>query len=95
MTPPVLPTVPLFAPPPPPPPAVAFPLRWLLDHAALPIQYRAIVEIAKLSEALPASYANTPYFYRPAVEIAVRQSYDGTWSNAMLAMPARNFDSGS
>ncbi len=90
MTPPVIPTVPLFAPPPPPPSAVVFPLSWLLEHAALPIQYRAIIEVAKLGDQLPASYANTPYYCRSAVEIAVRQSYDGTWNNAMLALPTKS-----
>ena len=47
------------------------------------------MEVAKIGDQLPASYANTPYFHRPAVEIAVRQSYDGTWNNSMLALPAR------
>ncbi len=89
LTSPIVPTVPLFAPPPPPPAPVVFPLGWILDHAALPIQYRAIVEVAKLGDALPASYANTPYFHRHAIEIAVRQSYDGTWNNAMLSLPSK------
>ena len=81
--------VPLFAPPPPPPAPVVFPLRWLLEHAALPIQYRATIEVAKLTDQLPASFVNTPYYHRPAVEISIRQSYDGTWNSAMLALPAR------
>ncbi|MBW7933028.1 MAG: hypothetical protein H3C62_05310 [Gemmatimonadaceae bacterium] len=89
MTAPVVPTVPIFPPPPPPPAPVAFPLGWILDNAALPIQYRSATEVAKLGDALPASYANTPYFHRPAVEIAVRQSYDGTWNGAMLALPSK------
>ena len=88
-TPPVVSTVPLFAPPPPPPAPVEFPLGWILDNAALPIQYRAIIEVAKLGGQLPSSYANTPYFHRPAVEIAVRQSYDGTWNNSMLSLPSK------
>lgn len=90
MTAPVVPTVPIFPPPPPPPAPVAFPLGWILDNAALPIQYRSATEVAKLGDALPASYANTPYFHRPAVEIAVRQSYDGTWNGAMLALPSKS-----
>lgn len=89
MTSPVAPIVPLFAPPPPPPSPVVFPLRWLVEHAALPIQYRAITEVAKVADQLPASYANTPFYHRPAMEIAVRQSYDGTWNGAMLALPSR------
>ncbi len=89
MTVPVVPTVPLFPPPPPPAPVV-FPLGWILDNAALPIQYRSVVEVAKIADQLPAAYANTPYFHRPAVEIAIRQSYDGTWNNAMLSLPSKS-----
>ena len=89
MTPPVVPTVSIFPPPPPPPAAVVFPLGWILEHAAVAIQYRAVTEVARIGAELPASYANTPYFYRPAVEIAVRQSYDGTWHHAMLALPSK------
>lgn len=69
---------------------MALPLAWLLDNAALPIQYRAIIEVAKIGDELPPSYANTPYFHRQAIEIAVRQSYDGTWNGAMLALPGRS-----
>jgi len=68
---------------------VVFPLGWILDNAALPIQYRAATEIAKLGDALPASYGNTPYYCRAAVEIAVRQSYDGTWHHSMLSLPTK------
>jgi len=89
LTSPVVPTVSIFPPPPPPPAPVVFPLGWILEHAAVPIQFRAATEVARLGEDLPASYANTPYFYRPAVEIAVRQSYDGTWNHAMLALPSK------
>lgn len=89
LTSPVVPTVPLFPPPPPPPAPVAFPLGWILGHAALPIQYRALTEVARIGDHLPASYANTPYFHRPAIEIAVRQSYDGTWNGAMLTLPSK------
>lgn len=89
MTPPVVPTVSIFPPPPPPPEPVVFPLGWILDHAALPIQYRAAIEVARISDKLPGAYANTPYFHRPALEIAVRQSYDGTWNQSMLALPTK------
>lgn len=34
-----------------------------------------------------------PYYHRPSVEIAVRQSYDGTWNNSMLAVPSRSSSS--
>ncbi|MDQ8154177.1 MAG: hypothetical protein P3B98_05895 [Gemmatimonadota bacterium] len=68
---------------------MTFPLGWILESAALPIQYRAIIEVAKLGDEVPSSYSNTPYFHKPAVEIAVRQAYDGTWNNAMLALPSK------
>jgi hypothetical protein len=91
LTAPVIPpTVPIFPPPPPPPAPVVFPLGWMLDNAALPLQFRSVAEVARLGEQLPASYANTPYFHRPAVEIAVRQSYDGTWHGAMLSLPGKS-----
>ena len=93
MTLPVAPVVPSFAPPPPPPAPVVFPLGWLLEHASLPIQYRATIDVARLGDQLPASFANTPYYHQPSVEIAVRQSYDGTWNNAMLALPSRGSSS--
>ncbi len=69
---------------------MVFPLRWLIENATLPIQYRAIIDVAKIGDQLPDAYANAPYYHRPAVEIAVRQSYDGTWNKSMLALPGRS-----
>lgn len=65
--------------------SIEFPLEWLLDHAASPIQYRAYVDVARLSptpklEALPLV---SPY----AIKMAVTQSLDGTWSERMLTLP--------
>jgi hypothetical protein len=66
-------------------PSIEFPLNWLLDHAAPPIQYRAFVDVARLQpgarlDALPLT---SPY----AIKIAVTQSLDGTWSDRMLTLP--------
>lgn len=68
---------------------MVFPLSWIIGNAAIPIQYRAVTEVARIGDQLPASYANAPYFHRPAVEIAIRQSYDGTWNGAMLSLPSK------
>jgi hypothetical protein len=79
----------IFAPPPPPQAEVAFPLEWILDNAAPPIQYRAIIDVAKLGDTVTPNIANLPYSYRPAIELAVQASVDGTWNNAMLALPSQ------
>jgi hypothetical protein len=62
-----------------------FPMNWLLDHAAPPIQYRAYVDVARLPatpdiDALPLA---SPY----AIRMAVTQSLDGTWDGRMLTLP--------
>lgn len=73
-------------PPEAPPPSLDFPLTWLLDHAAPPIQYRACADVMRLppDEAL----AILPYASRTAIEIAVTQSLDGTWNERMLTLPS-------
>jgi len=66
-------------------PSLDFPLNWLLDHAAPPIQYRAFVDVARLppSPALETLALASPF----AVRIAVTQSLDGTWNERMLTLP--------
>ena len=84
---PTLPQPPaLPAPPPLPPEPVQFPLSWILDHAAPPLQYRSIVDVAKL-EVPGDKLGNLALAYRPALTLAVTQSADGTWNNAMLSVP--------
>ncbi len=86
------PTVASFRPPPPPPPlaAMVFPLGWLLDHAAAPIKYRAAVEVARLSAGTALS--NLPFSFAPAIRLAVMQSAEGIWNNAMLTVPPQRGD---
>lgn len=90
MTTPLLPTLPAIATtePAPPPAPVRFPLTWLLDHAAAPIQYRAITEVARLGDPAASRAAVLPYTYRPALLLALQQRIDGTWNNAMLTVPS-------
>jgi hypothetical protein len=71
---------------PPEPSSVSFPLGWLLEHAAAPIKYRALTEVANLgSETAKASWI--PYAFAPAIELMLAQSADGTWNDALLTTP--------
>ncbi|MGQ0641925.1 MAG: hypothetical protein ACT4P6_14335 [Gemmatimonadaceae bacterium] len=78
---------PIGAPPPPPHEPVAVPVYWLVDHAAAPIRYRTIVDLAKLSP-LPDRLLSLVYGYQPAVKLALAQRPEGNWHNAMLTVPA-------
>ncbi len=73
--------------PPPAPASVRFPLGWLLDHAAAPIQYRALCDVARLGAGVTEAARRLPYLHEPALRLAVAQRSDGTWSDAMLALP--------
>src|SRR5665213_1856174 len=66
-------------------PTLEFPLNWLLDHAAPPIQYRSFIDVAQLptSQNLETLALASPY----ALQIAVSQSLDGTWGGRMLSLP--------
>jgi hypothetical protein len=70
-----------------PPAALEFPLSWLLEFAPPPIQYRAVVEVARLPMAPSRSFSALPYAYKPAIELALSQQADGTWNHNMLAIP--------
>lgn len=71
-----------------PSPPVAFPLSWLLDHAAAPIKYRAMVEVAKLPAPAVQQVAGLPFTHRPALTLAATQQPDGTWNHSMLGVPS-------
>jgi hypothetical protein len=69
---------------------LSFPLSWLLEHAAAPIRYRALTEVA---HAVPASSREIdwlPYSHRPAIKLAVTQTRDGMWSQSVLSLPSRH-----
>ena len=74
-----------FAPPTTP---VRFPLDWLLAHAAAPIRYRALTEVARLSPTEATQVSNLPFTHAPALLLAVQQGSDGTWEGGMLALPS-------
>jgi hypothetical protein len=73
---------------PPVPEPVRFPLGWLLDNAAAPIKYRALVDVAKPPDLDPAELLNLPLTHGPALSLAAQQGVDGTWNESMLAIPS-------
>lgn len=88
MTEPLHPTVQLLPPPPPAPSTpVKFPLGWLLSNAPTPLQYRAIVEVAKLPRSAMRDIEALPYANKRALLLATLQGVDGTWNRSMLGVP--------
>ena len=86
---PVSPAVPT----PPPAPAlplapVRFPLGWLLDHAAAPIKYRSLVDVAKAPGLDAKALSTLPLTHGPALTLASQQALDGTWNQSMLTLPS-------
>jgi hypothetical protein len=80
-------TVPLSQPIALPPEPVVFPFSWMLGNASAPLQYRAVIEIARLD--VPSNrLAALPLGFPPALSLALNQGHDGTWNGAMLAVPA-------
>lgn len=69
-------------------PSVTFPLSWLLEHAAPPIQYRSVAEVARLGPPISTDFSFLPLTCRPALTLAVTQSADGTWNDSMLSLPS-------
>jgi hypothetical protein len=72
----------------PEPVQVPFPLSWLLENGSVPIQYRAITEIARGSLTATQRLSILPFSYPPALRLALAQQPDGTWGGLMLAVPA-------
>lgn len=71
-------------------PVFEFPLNWLLDHAAPPIQYRSFVDVARFA---PSPRMETLSLASPyGIKIAVMQSLDGTWDGRMLTLPRAGKD---
>lgn len=71
---------------------VRFPLSWLLEHAAAPIRYRAMTEVARLPSQSADRLSFLPFTHRPALMLAMLQASDGTWSHSMLTIPSLRAD---
>lgn len=89
MTTPPNPVASIFAPPPPPQATLDFPVGWLLDHASAPIQYRSIIDVAKLDASSIPNVHNLPYTHKPALELAVQAALDGVWNGSILSLPSQ------
>ena len=85
-------TAPELAPtiPTPAPEPLTFPLSWILEHASAPIKYRAMTDVAHLSEPAPRDVDWLPYSHRPALKLAVAQTRDGMWNHSVLSVPGRH-----
>lgn len=68
--------------------SIRFPLSWLLEHAAAPIKFRAVTEIARISTEQADALSSLPYSYKPALLLALLQRTDGTWPGGMLTVPS-------
>jgi hypothetical protein len=75
---------------PAPPEPLSFPLSWLLEHGSGPIKYRAIAEVARITDPSPRSLDWLPYSHRPAIKLAATQQRDGTWNQSILSLPAKS-----
>ncbi len=64
----------------------------MLEHAAAPLKYRSITDVARLSDQVGPSLIALPYTYRPAMMLALQQGIDGTWNRSMLSLPPARSD---
>jgi hypothetical protein len=69
---------------------LTLPLSWLLEHASAPIKYRAMTEVARLTEPSPREIDWLPLSHRPALKLAVAQTRDGMWNHSILSIPGRH-----
>lgn len=60
----------------------------MLTNAPPALQYRAIVDVARLPFAPGSPISRLPLGHRPAIDLAIRQSPDGTWNRSMLRVPS-------
>jgi hypothetical protein len=73
--------------------AVQFPLGWILNNAAAPIQYRAIIDVVGLTNDRE-NYRRLSLGFPPALRLAIGQENDGTWGGSMLAVPTGDSPAG-
>jgi hypothetical protein len=89
VTTPIVTPVSIFSPPPPPQETLEFPLEWLLNNASPPVQYRAIIDVARLGDRTSRGVSNLPYAYAPALELAIQAAVDGVWNGSILTVPSQ------
>ncbi len=59
-----------------------------MDHAAAPIRYRSIIEVARLATPIVEQVTSLPFTHRPALTLALIQQPDGIWNSSMLGLPS-------
>lgn len=64
---------------------IRFPMRWLLEHAAPAVRYRALVEVARLGSA--DEYERLAFSHPSALRCAITMSRDGTWNGRLFPLP--------
>ena len=69
--------------------AVQFPLGWILKNASAAIQYRAIIDVAALSQDREA-FRRLSLAFPPALKVAITQRGDGLWGDSILQVPDGN-----
>ena len=71
-------------------PVVRVPIGWLLDVGGAAVRARALAELGGtvLGEGIRGEAEQIALGHRPAVWLALRQGRNGSWSEAMLALPA-------
>ncbi|HEU4747620.1 MAG TPA: hypothetical protein VFS56_03900 [Gemmatimonadaceae bacterium] len=74
----------------PAPEQLSFPLSWLLEHGSAPIKYRAMAEVARITNPSIRTVDWLPYSHRPAIKLAATQQRDGTWNQSILTIPTRH-----
>ncbi|MGV3707399.1 MAG: hypothetical protein ACO1Q7_01065 [Gemmatimonas sp.] len=73
---------------PAPLPPFELPMLWLLDHGSPSIQYRALVDLARIDvKSAPAGFESLPYASAQGVRLSMTQLPTGMWSGGMLALP--------
>lgn len=63
------------------------PLSWLMEHAAPPLKYRAMTELASLPANSAEDLEALHLAYPPALRLAVGHAWDGSGPGGMLAVP--------
>jgi hypothetical protein len=67
---------------------VRFPLQWILEHAAPAVQYRALVDVARIPPATAAAQVDVLALAHPsALRCAVTMATDGTWGDRLFPEP--------
>ena len=71
------------------PEQLTFPVSWLVEHGAAPIQYRSLAQVARIPEIAPREIDWLPYSHRAGIKLAVTQTRDGMWNNSILSLPSK------